>query len=79
MCDNSANKDSQVFQEILARISSAESLLLTTHARPDGDGLGATKALLTAARAAGKSARIILPDTVPTRYRFMFEDEWPAG
>ena len=76
MCENSANKD---FNDIQTRIASAESLLLTTHARPDGDGLGACKALQTAARAAGKSARMILPDTVPTRYRFMFQDEWPAG
>ena len=65
-------------QTIAGRLSRVESLLLLTHARPDGDGLGAMAALARAAGAAGKRADMLVPDTVPERYAFLFPHP-PAG
>ena len=64
---------------MVGRIASAGSLLLVTHARPDGDGLGAMAALASAGRAVGKTVRMLVPDIVPPRYGFLFGDEYPAG
>ena len=61
------------------RLRQAGSLLLVTHARPDGDGLGSMAALARAARAAGKGAHLLVPDNIPPRYRFLFPDDKPAG
>ena len=76
MCEKSADK---VFEAVLEQFLSAETLLVTTHARPDGDGLGAMAALCRSARAAGKTAQMLLLDDVPKRYEFLFPDERPAG
>lgn len=65
------------FGQILDRLRQAQSLLIVTHARPDGDGLGSLRALTLSARAAGKSAAMIVPDPVPERYQFLFPDEKP--
>ncbi len=46
-------------------------MLLITHSRPDGDGLGSMVALWRAAEAAGKSACMFTPDPVPRRYGFL--------
>lgn len=54
-------------------------MLLVTHARPDGDGLGSMLALATAARAAGKDAQMLVPDGIPARLGFMFASQRPAG
>ncbi|MCJ7544425.1 MAG: DHHA1 domain-containing protein [Phycisphaerae bacterium] len=64
--------------KVLRRVSAAQSLLVVTHARPDGDALGSMRALTLAARAAGKTAWMLMPDAVPTRYAFLFADETPA-
>jgi len=60
------------------RIGRAGSLLLLTHARPDGDGLGSICALGRCAEAAGIPVRLLVPDEVPRRYRFLFADRPPA-
>lgn len=67
------------FAGVLERLREAQSLLLVTHARPDGDGLGSIAALARAATAAGKSAVMLVPDAVPARYEFVFEGQKPAG
>lgn len=53
-------------------------MLVLTHSRPDGDGLGSTVALVRAARAAGKAAEIFVPDDIPPRYEFLFDGDAPA-
>jgi len=58
---------------VVARLASAESMLLITHARPDGDGLGSMQALASAARRAGKNARELVPGEIPARLGFMFD------
>ncbi len=70
MCATSAGKN---FDEIVRRLSEADSLLLVTHARSDGDALGSIVALARAARAVGKSARLLVPDEPPDRYDFLIE------
>lgn len=68
-----------VKRQIVERLASAEKLLILTHARPDGDGLGSMAALSAAARAAGKTARALVPDKLPPRYEFLFPEGLPAG
>ncbi|MCE5328385.1 MAG: DHH family phosphoesterase [Planctomycetaceae bacterium] len=77
MCAKSAN---DVFSLLCDRLTGARSLLVTTHARSDGDALGSMAALAGAARAAGKSVACVLPDALPERYGFLFPDQKiPAG
>lgn len=64
--------------KVVRRVSAAKSLLVVTHARPDGDALGSMRALALAARAAGKTAWMLMPDAVPMRYAFLFAAESPA-
>lgn len=58
-------------------IAAAGRLVITSHQRPDGDALGCLAALARAARAAGKTARVVVHDPLPGRYAFLF-DEPPA-
>jgi len=64
---------------VVERIASAKSLLVVTHSRPDGDGLGSMLALTLAAETAGKTAAMLLGDAIPQRYQFLFADRQPAG
>lgn len=45
--------------------------LLTTHVRPDGDGLGSMMALADVMEAHGKDVRMIVQPGVPNRYKFL--------
>src|SRR5262245_28215010 len=45
--------------------------LLTTHVRPDGDGLGSMLALADALEQRGKSARMVVASVLPPRYDFL--------
>lgn len=71
MSDNCAGN---VPSEVIRRFSAAKSLLVVTHARPDGDALGSMRALTLAARAAGRTAWMLMPDSVPLRYAFLFAE-----
>ncbi|MBS3734215.1 MAG: DHH family phosphoesterase [Phycisphaerae bacterium] len=68
MCGTSANN---AFEQIVERLAAADSLLLVTHARSDGDALGSILALARAAEGAGKTARLLVPDQPPPRYGFL--------
>jgi phosphoesterase RecJ-like protein len=48
--------------------------LLTTHVRPDGDGLGSMLALAEALRHQAKQVEMIIASTYPPRYRFLDPD-----
>jgi len=56
------------FVELLRR---PRRLLLTTHVRPDGDGLGSMLALAEALEALGKEVRMVIASTFPLRYAFL--------
>src|SRR5690242_18457496 len=45
--------------------------LLTTHVRPDGDGLGSMLPLAEALEALGKEVRMTVASTYPPRYAFL--------
>ncbi len=73
MC-NVPEKSPPECKAVAAAIASAKSVLLTTHARPDGDALGSVLALHLACVQAGKTSTIFLLDEVPRRYQFLFRD-----
>lgn len=45
--------------------------LLTTHVRPDGDGLGSILALGEAVQGLGKQVQLVIPSKLPPRYSFL--------
>ena len=70
MCAKSAG---EVPAEIIRRLRSARDVLLVTHARPDGDALGCLAGLAIAARGAGRTVHLLVPDKIPKQYEFLFE------
>ncbi|MER3415078.1 MAG: bifunctional oligoribonuclease/PAP phosphatase NrnA [Gemmataceae bacterium] len=61
----------QPWQQWVAR---HRHFMLTTHVRPDGDGLGSMKALARALEVLGRQTSLVLPSSLPDRYRFLFAD-----
>jgi phosphoesterase RecJ-like protein len=56
-------------EQVARRISAARSVLLTTHVKPDGDGVGSALALWRALRARGVKAEIYLMGPLESRLR----------
>jgi phosphoesterase RecJ-like protein len=54
---------------VAAALRDRHSVVLTSHARPDGDAVGSCLALALALDHLGKQVRVILHDPVPTPYR----------
>ena len=54
--------------EMFRELSDAESVLIVTHLRPDGDALGSTFGLRSYLRSLGKKADVLLTDGMPHRY-----------
>ncbi len=52
-------------------IRSRQRFVLTTHVRPDGDGLGSMLALADCLRAQGKDVRLTVASKLPPRYDFL--------
>jgi phosphoesterase RecJ-like protein len=48
-----------------------QRFLLTTHIRPDGDGLGSMKALAEILDRQGKEVHLVIASSMPGRYRFL--------
>jgi len=57
--------------EIKARLESAQSILVASHVRPDGDAVGSLLAFGLALQNAGKRVQMILQDGVPTSFRYL--------
>jgi bifunctional oligoribonuclease and PAP phosphatase NrnA len=51
-----------------------QRFLLTTHVRPDGDGLGSVLALAETLRAMGKQTDQVVASAIPSRYDFLDPD-----
>ncbi len=51
-----------------------QRFLLTTHVRPDGDGIGSMMALAAALDGLGKNVRTVIASTYPPRYAFLDPD-----
>ena len=54
---------------VAAALRDRQSIVLTSHARPDGDAVGSCLALALALDRLGKQVRVILHDPVPAPYR----------
>ncbi|HWZ42861.1 MAG TPA: hypothetical protein VNW97_05265, partial [Candidatus Saccharimonadales bacterium] len=56
-------------QEVLEQIKERSRFVLCTHTRPDGDAIGSVLALSGILRTMGKSAEVVISDSVPVIYR----------
>jgi bifunctional oligoribonuclease and PAP phosphatase NrnA len=56
-------------EQVLHHISERKHFLVTSHTRPDGDAVGSTLALAQVLHKMGKSAEVVLGDTVPVIYK----------
>ncbi len=67
----------------IERLSRAQRVLITTHARADGDAIGSALGLARVLRASGREAEVYLHEPVPGRYRFLPDAgtarTWPAS
>jgi phosphoesterase RecJ-like protein len=52
-------------------VNRRQRFLLTTHVRPDGDGLGSMLALAEVLERRGKQVRMVIASTFPPRYHFL--------
>jgi phosphoesterase RecJ-like protein len=62
---------SKEFQKFKLALEGAKRVLVSTHALPDGDGLGAEAALCHYLKRARKACRVYNPDPLPKRYKFL--------
>lgn len=63
------NKD--LVQQTRLRIEQADQIMVTAHARPDGDAIGSVLGLGLALQAEGKQVQMVLADGVPNPLRFL--------
>ena len=56
-------------QQVVQEIARRKSFVVTSHARPDGDAVGSSLALVQILRELGKSAEVVLADNVPVLYQ----------
>jgi len=68
-----ANLSNTTLSEIAGRLRGAARLLLTTHAKPDGDALGSAAALGSALRALGKTVELRFMPPVPANLAVLTE------
>ena len=59
---------------MLSALSGADSFMVCTHVRPDGDAIGALLATGRLLRALGKQVTLVCQDAVPEKYLNFFED-----
>ena len=52
-------------------ITAANRILMTTHVKPDGDGLGTLAALAEVLAGLGKTVRVVLGSPAPPKYQFV--------
>jgi len=60
------------FQKAVELIDKAESVLVTTHTKPDGDACGCVAAMCEAIAALGKDVKPLMLSPVPEWYAFLF-------
>ena len=70
-----ANKDIQSAVELIKK---SESILITTHTKPDGDACGCIAAMCGALEALGKNVKPLFLSPVPQWYEFLFAEHVPV-
>jgi phosphoesterase RecJ-like protein len=63
------------FQKAVELINKSDSILLTTHTRPDGDACGCIAAISETLRTRGKNVKTLLLSELPMWYEFLFEQK----
>lgn len=58
-----------MLSQVVELIEKEEKFAITTHVKPDGDGVGSSLGLCWLLRSLGKSAEVILRDDIPPAYR----------
>jgi phosphoesterase RecJ-like protein len=58
-----------VLSQVVELIENKQNFGITTHIRPDGDGVGSSLGLCWLLRSLGKSAEVIVSDNIPVSYR----------
>ena len=61
---------------LISKIQSAKNIILTTHKKCDGDGLGSVLAFYHALKKINKPVRAITVDTVPQKYKFLSPEKY---
>ena len=59
---------SKMLSQVVELIENKQNFAITTHVRPDGDGIGSSLGLCWLLRSLGKSAEVIVRDTIPVSY-----------
>jgi phosphoesterase RecJ-like protein len=62
-------------EKVLQEIEQRRRFLVTSHARPDGDAIGSALALAQILRKMGKSAQVVMGDSVPVIYQVLPQAE----
>ncbi len=57
-----------MLSQVVELIETKQNFAITTHVRPDGDGLGSSLGLCWLLRSLGKNAEILLRDAIPVSY-----------
>jgi len=57
-----------VLSQVVELIENKQNFAITTHVRPDGDGIGSSLGLCWLLRSLGKSAEVVLRDEIPVAY-----------
>jgi len=63
------------FQKAFELINKASSILITTHAKPDGDACGCLAALHDVLTGLGKKVKLLAPSPIPQWYEFLFPEK----
>ena len=63
--------ESAIIKQIGDRLDAAQSILIASHVRPDGDAIGSLLGIGLALQNAGKAVQMILQDGVPASFRFL--------
>ena len=66
------------FHKALGLINKSTSILITTHAKPDGDACGSMAAMAQTLVALGKDVKLLLLSPMPRWYDFLFDRNVPV-
>jgi phosphoesterase RecJ-like protein len=58
-----------VLSQVVELIENKNNFAITTHVRPDGDGVGSSLGLCWLLRSLGKQAEVLVRDGIPVAYR----------